>query len=400
MSNDIETALSADDNNEDGKFQHLDNVLADKDKLLMLLREFPMALERYLEENDGQLPKLKVLPSIKESADGVFENDNVTTMFCVQNTTNHHGGIWSLLGGVFCFGSQEEVEFDTIGQDNNNDNNNNNNSNKKSNKKKNKSTKSIWKSKESNKKQAVIESLKSKVIINNDMKKFSKDLVDESRRLFKIYLGLERIEGLNFNWVWKIDKNGVVVHTATVEGSSWLAVKSDSICKADKYTICKLLVDDARTVEYDNGVDGYEIIYRLDDNSCIRRYWYKAVWPVAARDFVTMTCWTELNDGCIMISTISPPPNYYPAKECKNNKDTVRAIILSSGAFIRPLDDSVGGGCAITFVTHCDIGGTVPSSLLNMMIVGTPVRTMTKVVELSEAYSNPNAKNDKKKKKK
>ena len=113
-----------------------------------------------------------------------------------------------------------------------------------------------------------------------------------------------------------------------------------------------------------------------------------------------MTCWTELNDGCIMISTVSPPPNYYPAKECKNNKDTVRAIILSSGAFIRPLDDSVGGGCAITFVTHCDIGGTVPSSLLNMMIVGTPVRTMTKVVELSEADSNPNAKNEKKKKKK
>ena len=35
MSNDIETALSADDNNEDGKFQHLDNVLADKDLSLI-----------------------------------------------------------------------------------------------------------------------------------------------------------------------------------------------------------------------------------------------------------------------------------------------------------------------------------------------------------------------------
>ena len=217
------------------------------------------------------------------------------------------------------------------------------------------------------------------------MEMFSKDLVAESRRIFKIYLGLDRVEGLNFNWVWKADKNGVVVHTAAIEGSSWLAVKSDSICKADKYTICKLLVDDARTVEYDNGVDGYEIIHRLDDKSCIRRYWYKAIWPVAARDFVTMTCWTELNDGCILISTLSPPGEWYPAKECKNNKDTVRAVILSSGAFIRPLDDRVGGGCAITFVTHCDVGGSIPSSLLNTMIVGTPIRSMTKVVELSEA---------------
>jgi hypothetical protein len=85
-------------------------------------------------------------------------------------------------------------------------------------------------------------------------------------------------------------------------------------------------------------------------------------------------------------------------KECKNNKDTVRAIILSSGAFIRPLDDSVGGGCAITFVTHCDVGGSVPSSLLNVMIVGTPIKSMTTVVKLAEADMNPNAKVEKKKK--
>ena len=390
MSNDLETSLSESDDNQDSKLQHLDNVLADKDKLLMLLREFPMALQRYLEENDGRLPALRILP-VKESADDVFENDdNVATLFCVGKATNHNGGIWSLLGGVFCFGSQERVEFDTLGQDDNNDNINIRN--KKSKKNNNRSTKSIWKSKESSKRCAVVEALKSRVLVNNDMEKFSRDLIDESRRLFKIYLGLKRIEGLNFNWVWKIDKNGVIVHTATVEGSNWLAVKSDSICKADKYTICNLLVDDSRTTEYDNGVDGYEVIYRFDHKSCIRRYWYKAVWPVAARDFVTMTCWTELNDGCIMISTVSPPPNWYPAKECKNNKDTVRAIIFSSGAFIRPLDDSVGGGCAITFVTHCDVGGSVPSSLLNMMIVGTPVRTMTKVVEISEADNNPSAK--------
>jgi hypothetical protein len=39
------------------------------------------------------------------------------------------------------------------------------------------------------KRQAAVEVLKSKVIINNDMEKFGKDLVDESRRIFKIYLG-------------------------------------------------------------------------------------------------------------------------------------------------------------------------------------------------------------------
>jgi hypothetical protein len=231
------------------------------------------------------------------------------------------------------------------------------------------------------KRQSLVDLLKSKVvIIDNDMEKFSKDLCEESRRLFKLYLGIQRFDGLNFNWIWKVDKNGIIVHTASVEGSNWFAIKSDSVIKADKYAICNLLVDDERSAEYDKSVDGYEVIYRLDDKSCMRRYWYKALWPYAVRDIVIMTCWTENEeDGSILISSISPPTSFYPANECKNKKDSVRAVVMSSGALIRPLDKSVGGGCAVTFLTHCDVGGSVPSSLLNYYSTGVPVEFITNI---------------------
>jgi hypothetical protein len=57
-----------------------------------------------------------MLPSVKESAEnGIFENDNnITTLFCggVENPNSH--SIWSLIGGVFCFSTHEEVDYDTI----------------------------------------------------------------------------------------------------------------------------------------------------------------------------------------------------------------------------------------------------------------------------------------------
>lgn len=62
-------------------------------------------------------------------------------------------------------------------------------------------------------------------------------------------------------------------------------------------------------------------------------------------------------------------------------KSIVRAFVHSSGAIIRPLTD---GGCEITFITHCDVGGYVPTAILNRIMVGTPIKTMTKVISLAE----------------
>lgn len=216
-----------------------------------------MVLEHYILldiiDNDEQIPKVKVLPKVKESGDGNIDNNNHIT-------------------------KRAKI-------------------------------------------QSFADILKSKVVINdNDMKKICLDLCEESRRLFRLYAGIQRIEGLDFNWICKVDTNGVKVHTASVEGSSWTAVKSSSIFRADKYAIRNLLLDASRIAEYDNSIDGYEMIYQLDDISSIGRYWYKAIWPLAARDGVLNKCWTEFDDGSIMISATSPPPNWYPAKECKHYK--------------------------------------------------------------------------------
>lgn len=226
--------------------------------------------------------------------------------------------------------------------------------------------------------------LTSRVIIRNDnnMEIFANDLVNESRRIFRIYSGIDKVQGINFKWNIRSKSNNIIVSAANVINSKYLVIKSTSRCHADKYTITNLLYDVTRVSEYEDNIEGYEILYDdLNSNCSIRRFRYKKISPVSARDAVVITTWTELNDdiGSILITTLSVPTLWYPPP-----KSFVRAFVHSSGAIIRPINDNIGGGCEITFLTHCDVGGYVPSTLLNMIMVNTPVKTMSKVVSLSE----------------
>lgn len=117
----------------------------------------------------------------------------------------------------------------------------------------------------------------------------------------------------------------------------------------------------------------------VNDRAAIRHYWFQPIWPTAARDFCMLTSWEELDDGCIMVTSLSAPNEFFEKKP-----PFVRAYLLSSGALLRPIEPKLGGGTHVTFVTHCDAGGSVPAFVLNILGTGTPIRTMSKVCEICE----------------
>jgi hypothetical protein len=95
----------------------------------------------------------------------------------------------------------------------------------------------------------------------NDKLLFGLDLVEESQRILKIFLGITREKGLTLDWVLKASKKDIYVHTCDVPESPWLAVKSDCIIRQDKYIIMNLMMNDARSSEYDDSMEGYEVRY-------------------------------------------------------------------------------------------------------------------------------------------
>ena len=117
----------------------------------------------------------------------------------------------------------------------------------------------------------------------------------------------------------------------------------------------------------------------VDDRTRIRRYFYKGIWPCSARDFILLTTWKELEDGSILVATISPPDEFYP-----DNDGFVRASILCSGAHIRPIDANLGGGCAITVIGHSDLKGNVTSMVINQLSSSIPYKFMKKFKEAVE----------------
>ena len=118
------------------------------------------------------------------------------------------------------------------------------------------------------------------------------------RRIFRLYSGIDTVPGISFQWSIRSDSKAVRVSATNVIDSKYLAIKSilllllyyyyysdykhyviiiiiilcTSRCRADKYTITKLLYDVKRVSEYESNIDGYEVLYDLDSSSSIRRF--------------------------------------------------------------------------------------------------------------------------------
>jgi hypothetical protein len=58
----------------------------------------------------------------------------------------------------------------------------------------------------------------------------------------------------------------------------------------------------------------------------------------------------------------------------------VRATIKCSGAIVQPTKDKNGTDCCkLTLLGHSEPGGTLPSSLINMLTISVPIKTHQKL---------------------
>lgn len=97
----------------------------------------------------------------------------------------------------------------------------------------------------------------------NDKDLLGLHLLEEGQRIVKLFVGITRVSGLTFNWTLRASKKGITIHTSDVPNSPWQAVKSDCIIQQDKHEILKLLLDDSRSHEYDDSMEGFEVFHYI-----------------------------------------------------------------------------------------------------------------------------------------
>ena len=414
--------------------------LSEQGRMMSFLkREFPMSFERFVIDNGGNVPNipLQLTVHVPDRKDGEVKEDETPDVFletqAAASTLMHVGAmndtvndmmynvtstrdlpfadlervdkavasdIWTVLSGVFCFSGSPQYthddefsEFDTTTRGNDGET-----------KDETAEHSAVGKKPDDIKTRATTMLTNSfhmlgpdtsppprrtanplhfhprpGVDYKRDRELLSKDLCEEGQRIAKLYAGITRERGVTFNWTLKVSKDDIFIHSCDVIGSSFAALKSDCTIKKDKYTILQYLTDDEMSKSYDDSLDGYKLIEIVDDRTKIRRYFYKGIWPCSARDFVFLTTWRELDDGSILVSTISPPDEYYP-----DNEGFVRASIHCSGAHIRPIDPKHGTGCHITVLGHSDLKGNVPSMVINQLASSIPLKFLKKFKDLVE----------------
>jgi hypothetical protein len=217
-------------------------------------------------------------------------------------------------------------------------------------------------------------------------------LAAEARQLMKIYAGIEDDplkpfkDSLGIEWVEKIHRGKTRVFSCQLQGHPFKAFKSVTSFNVSKADILDLLLDDTRIGEFDELFDSFEPIPgglgQIDDQTVIRRMCFKAIWPTAPRDFLVLSTNFQLANGSAILASRSASNSLMP---CLSG--FVRGFIQVTGYYIQPyetLSDAERqempflspGGCKCTFVVHSELGGSVPSSITNMLGDSAPLKMM------------------------
>ena len=115
---------------------------------------------------------------------------------------------------------------------------------------------------------------------------------------------------------------------------------------------------------------------------------YKPVWPTAPRDFLCCITWTDLEDGSILICSRAVPNKFM-----KTQEEYVRGSVDVTGYWIQPCDQldkddphympsSTSPGCKVTLAVHTDLGGTLPTWIINLLITEAPIKILTNIARI------------------
>jgi len=208
-----------------------------------------------------------------------------------------------------------------------------------------------------------------------------KKLAAESIRLLKIYAGIISDSKKEFDWQVKSKKGAIEVSTSSVLNSNWIALRATTIIEhADVKTLRNFLFDDSNLSSIDDMLDTVEPVVKVDENTAIRHMTFKGIWPTAPRDFVlctTMVC-DEVFEGRTrsFVTSISAWDDLLPAQ-----RGYVRGTLLISGYVMEAVEGNPNSS-RITMCAHSDLGGQLPSSIINALSVNAPIKILTAISEV------------------
>ncbi len=191
-----------------------------------------------------------------------------------------------------------------------------------------------------------------------------------------------QLEGVEYEWEDKRNKNGILIQTSSVDNSPFRAVRGEMAVQASVSSLVALVEDLPACPKWADLCKEAYLVNRVSSSESYAYIYNDVPFPVSDRDVHSHVIWS-VDEESGKVSMTSRATEGGPEKK----KKAVRIMDAVSQWHFTPLED---GSTKVENFAHIDPNGPTPAWITNLLLVDSPYKTMLKMRELVESgvYNN------------
>ncbi len=185
-----------------------------------------------------------------------------------------------------------------------------------------------------------------------------------------------QLDGVDYDWKEKKNKNGIIISTSSVEGSAFKAVRGEMIVKASVEALVALVEDMEACPDWAAMCKESRVEKRVSEKESFAYVYNDIPFPVTDRDVYTHVVWSK-NSKTKRVTMTSTAAEGGTAKT-----KAVRIENAVSQWHFTPKED---GTTFVENFAHIDPNGPTPAWITNLMLVDSPYKSMNKMRSIVES---------------
>ncbi|MFT6100012.1 MAG: hypothetical protein ACJAYF_002563 [Arenicella sp.] len=196
-------------------------------------------------------------------------------------------------------------------------------------------------------------------------------------------LAFAQIENIEYKWEEKRNKNGIVIQTSNVAGSSFRAVRGEMTVTGSIASLVALVEDMKSCPKWADLCREARVEKRVSATESYAYVYNDIPFPVSDRDVYTHVVWTQdpVTKRLTMTSTAT-----------SGGTPKSKAVRIENAVSQWHFSTNQDGTITVESFAHIDPNGPTPAWLTNMMLVDSPYKSMTKMRNIIESggYADAN----------
>jgi len=185
-----------------------------------------------------------------------------------------------------------------------------------------------------------------------------------------------QLEGVSYDWKEKKNKKGIIISTSSVPGSPYKAVRGEMTVKASVASLFALVEDTTACTEWAAMCKEARVEERISETESYVYIYNDIPFPVTDRDVYTHVVWTH-----------DPETNKLSMTSTATEGGTAKtkAIRIKKAVSQWHFTPNGDGTTKIENFAHINPNGPTPAWISNLMLVGSPYKSMEKMRKIVES---------------